>query len=392
MNPTGPREINPLTASARTLWCVASANLLSTWRQVAAKVGLPSTPENTWIDAVILDMVDRAVTNLPPYPSPQAWREACELKHWCARWNAYGAPVYDLTHSLAAALVLTDCSEVRGEEMRWTFPSVLIEIPNRNGPLTFYDPTNTRVLEGRYILAHRLMSPVGEGLQAAIETMERAMDMPLGAFLRSLPEIRQEIMKSVRLEPRTLIHLLDERGQGVHMEDVEPTATESLERWLTCTESPPGRSAHLRSGLDQDLDIQALRAASRLLANLFLYLSGQQAEGTLPLPTGRDRPCGACDTVEWPTTWTIGREVKLPRELRMAAREYAARGRSESNRAQWRLRSRHSVCGHWRNQACGPHHSERRRTWISPYWKGPDASEAIGKVYVTDLAGNQRTS
>ena len=29
------------------------------------------------------------------------------------------------------------------------------------------------------------------------------------------------------------------------------------------------------------------------------------------------------------------------------------------------------VSGHWREQACGPNHSERRRRWIAPYVKGP---------------------
>ena len=30
------------------------------------------------------------------------------------------------------------------------------------------------------------------------------------------------------------------------------------------------------------------------------------------------------------------------------------------------------VRGHWRNQACGPNLSDRRMTWISPHWKGPE--------------------
>jgi len=37
------------------------------------------------------------------------------------------------------------------------------------------------------------------------------------------------------------------------------------------------------------------------------------------------------------------------------------------------------VAGHWRNQACGPNHSERRWIWIDQYIKGPD-----DKPLVTD--------
>lgn len=29
------------------------------------------------------------------------------------------------------------------------------------------------------------------------------------------------------------------------------------------------------------------------------------------------------------------------------------------------------VSGHWREQAYGPNHSERRRQWIAPFVKGP---------------------
>lgn len=29
------------------------------------------------------------------------------------------------------------------------------------------------------------------------------------------------------------------------------------------------------------------------------------------------------------------------------------------------------VSGHWRGQAYGPNHSERRRQWIAPFVKGP---------------------
>lgn len=35
------------------------------------------------------------------------------------------------------------------------------------------------------------------------------------------------------------------------------------------------------------------------------------------------------------------------------------------------------VRGHWRNQACGPGHAERRRTWIEPFWKGPAESRIL---------------
>jgi hypothetical protein len=35
------------------------------------------------------------------------------------------------------------------------------------------------------------------------------------------------------------------------------------------------------------------------------------------------------------------------------------------------------VTGHWRKQACGPRHTERRLTWIRPFWRGPDGAPWI---------------
>lgn len=47
---------------------------------------------------------------------------------------------------------------------------------------------------------------------------------------------------------------------------------------------------------------------------------------------------------------------------------------SESGR---KLTHRHIVRGHWRQQACGPHLSERKPVWIPSYIKGPEGAELI---------------
>jgi hypothetical protein len=42
----------------------------------------------------------------------------------------------------------------------------------------------------------------------------------------------------------------------------------------------------------------------------------------------------------------------------------------EPNEPRRKLNRATVVIGHWRQQACGPQHSERRLTWIAPYLKG----------------------
>jgi hypothetical protein len=44
------------------------------------------------------------------------------------------------------------------------------------------------------------------------------------------------------------------------------------------------------------------------------------------------------------------------------------------------------VRGHNRMQACGPRHSQRRKTWIRPHWRGPEAAliQTRGKTVVAE--------
>jgi hypothetical protein len=74
--------------------------------------------------------------------------------------------------------------------------------------------------------------------------------------------------------------------------------------------------------------------------------------------------------------FVAGRTVKIRPEIMRAVATAASDGAP-----LWKLQHRHVVRGHWRNQACGPRLSERRKTWIEPYWKGPEGAEAWRHVY-----------
>lgn len=39
------------------------------------------------------------------------------------------------------------------------------------------------------------------------------------------------------------------------------------------------------------------------------------------------------------------------------------------------------VRGHWRNQATGPRHSEHKRIWIEPFWKGPEEARVLLRTH-----------
>lgn len=195
------KQINIDQATPRDIWCLASANLLATWRDIASSVpGLPMTPEENWIDAILLDAVDRLITGDRAPDTVQLMREACEIKHWLVRWNAYGCPVYAPTHGLASALILTDCSEVRGRDLQWPYPSVLVELPWPQGPISFYDCANTKVLEGRFLIVHRILFPhLDDGFNRAVEMLNSALQSPTPKFIPGLPDLRRRMLEAVTM-------------------------------------------------------------------------------------------------------------------------------------------------------------------------------------------------
>jgi hypothetical protein len=71
------------------------------------------------------------------------------------------------------------------------------------------------------------------------------------------------------------------------------------------------------------------------------------------------------------TVYAITGTVEL--DLRPRVREYLAGQRKGGGRPTVQF----PVRGHWRQQACGPHHSLRRATWIAPFWKGPLEARAL---------------
>ena len=68
---------------------------------------------------------------------------------------------------------------------------------------------------------------------------------------------------------------------------------------------------------------------------------------------------------------TIGAPVDI--DCRPAIREYIENG-VKGSRRHGAPTVQVMVRGHYRMQACGPHHSERRKTWIRPHWWGSEAA------------------
>ncbi len=137
--------------------------------------------------------------------------------------------------------------------------------------------------------------------------------------------------------------------------------------------------------IDAD-ESRLLRAVASVAINTALWLtqSGFVAKPTLPVRRlGKNGKPSKHDSGYRPVIYTVGSTIKLDdlSRLRDHARAYAEKG---GDRAGWRVQARYVVIGHHRRQAYGAGRAERKRIWIQPYWKGPEAGEALAKTYAID--------
>jgi hypothetical protein len=269
--------------------------------------------------------------------------------HWRTRWAAHGLPVFSLTHSLAAALLLTDPPPFKPSELRLPFPAFAITLPPGFVPIR--QPAGSKAPDGQgwceAIRVHRLVGHT---------TMRRFDDLihvdAVGHTARGL----------YRLKP--VAELLNDDVTFLDLgPDIEPNI---------------------------DADNHAFSIMLRLIRNLAAWVEAHgpgKHEGR-PHPRGASYSRNAAG-FPLPTTYILGREVKLGPELRRLASDIAVgksdeKGTPRELRAAWKLRMRYCVRGHWRNQAHGEGHKDRRMTYIAPHWRGPEGAAAWQHIYVAD--------
>jgi len=80
-----------------------------------------------------------------------------------------------------------------------------------------------------------------------------------------------------------------------------------------------------------------------------------------------------------PRVHDVGRTVKIDPILV----KYARAG---SREITLQIKSRFIVRGHYRNQAHGPEHRDRKLIWIEPFWKGPVEGAKIVHTYRPDVS------
>jgi len=222
--------------------------------------------------------------------------EAVRVWNFC-RWLDVGLPVLKLTESLAASLVLTQFRGLRCADIPLPFDPVLIELPrpwlpkpfDKIGVVWFY----------KFMAVDRATGEERPFMRVeAVATDGVAYD------------------KSARLE-----------GE--------------VERWIESSELRP-ESEDTTSD-----EIEVTRLCVRLAVGAAIYMaalpSAERAAAHRPKAHKKGQPPKPAAVDQW----VLGQDIVLPRELRLAATDFA-QARRKGGQGGWRLTKRFAVRGHFR--------------------------------------------
>lgn len=276
------------------------------------------------------------------------------------RWVQHGTPQFQLTAGSATAFVLTDVDDVRWEDVRFPFESYVIRFPAPS-PLTFIDFDMKERDVTSVIVTQGAVPSVDEyEVSAIMRTVQSLWDAhaPVDRFASVLD--RLQLTQAVYVEAN------DDFAGGIHrIYKIPEDRSTPVADW--CDPDVPGIWQHERSR-------HAMSLVCRVVACLSLYLDHTDGPEKRWDPSLLQKHRLEGKT----TTWTIGREIKLPKELRETARHL---GRADRSPLKWKLQSRQCVRGYFRNQPYGPSRRDRRKQWIAPYWRGPEAAEVVNRLY-----------
>jgi hypothetical protein len=295
-------------------------------------------------------------------PQDNSFTNLVEWFQFQLLFHSIGCPVFRLTHGLAAQLILTDCTSLRGDDLKFPFDAFAVSVP----------PGLFRLLDKERKEHDVVVVQVYRHLTSSIHRARfQGKGMTLVELISNTPKPEEHDGAETVIRMLTATSSID----CYHRSKI-PTGDQSIERWLDPPQTCPLGSWEVPS---EDLDHESLLAASRLVANLSIWLSANRTR----VHQGSEQLClGPSDSPKL-RTWTLGHEIKVPSDL------YEEAGRASSSGPRWKLASRFVVRGHWKHQVCGAGGSERKLIWVAPYWKGPKTDkERLERTYCLEGDGN----
>jgi hypothetical protein len=247
------------------------------------------------------------------------------LYTWMARWADQGFPVIEVGHRLAASLMATSIHDTSSVIPPWK--AFAIRVPP--GVLTLTDGKGNHEPVSK-IMAQTLVTKDGK------------------------------LVWNYMIQTQTTLTLWRHGVPHDEIADMDPQ--EGGIQWgdnnLLHGLAVPA-TAH-----DDRVNVMAVR----LLLGTCLTMSDPAHVKRIPPGKGKGRSRStAAKNLPNLDRYRLCRPVEV--DVRDAVAEYLA-----GTRKGGAPTVRSLVRGHWRRQACGPHHSERKWVHVEPYWRGPDGA------------------
>lgn len=275
------------------------------------------------------------------------------------RFVHFGQKVYEVGAGLAQALANTRVGNLDMSWIRLPVPSLYVHFPYGEVYMRGYDGTPIRI-EGFLLTEH----VCAEKRRLAIALLSKKKEGDhIGITLA--------------------LHLWQEGSLEAAIRGLVKLITEQIEQDASLLQVArfPSKTAFLRACRT---DIEAV---TTLVINTLLYITCSDAEmRRVESPrTTQEKHC---------TDLKHRKQQKLREKLKKySGLERTLLGESiviqrptnvsgAGEKTDRTLAVRFQVQGHWRQQAVGPNHSERRLTWIQPYWKGPENADVLARKHL----------
>lgn len=307
------------------------------------------------------------------------------IAHHRLRWRSSGFPSFRVTHGLAASLILTDCSGIRGRDIKMPFDAFMIDMPTPRCPISI---TNVEGNQSpvKFISVHRYQTTDNVNILGSIYKQALGLERN---DLHSMNGTISDLLKLADVAIWNLpwwlgVYMLSDDGTELRYNWALPAEDDNLHSMFGNTDTVAEiTSADASYGLSvSDQDSYAIAASVRVAINLVLFINSLPVEKKVW--ERRSSKTVNDQNGHEPSTWVVGREIKIPREMADAAASFSKSGEA---RNEWKIKSRFVVRGHWRDQPCGPSMSDRKRIWIRPFWKGPVDGPGLVRKYEVGLPG-----
>lgn len=289
-----------------------------------------------------------------------------DIGRWALAWARDGHNVFDLGADFAAAMLLTDARELDIASVRLPFRGLLMLVP---------DGFARGVEGGHYTKIH-----ITEIHRADITQLEVGNRVADTLKTLSTPHLH------VALAQLTAKTEADAKAAGPKFytkhQDTNDTAfhiygsdgTHVLDTLIERKGLTWDAFDALPDDVTDDADRSARHTLRQIVFGTLAYIAAVENATELREPAGkpRDRREGTA-----PKIHDVGRTLRLDPHLVRAAR-------AGSREVALRLKHRHIVRGHYRNQPFGPRRAEVKRIWIAPFWKGPEDGAELVHTYLID--------